>query len=107
MIFPDYFSDIARRMADESRAIRRDFASHHGSAGQNREGLVRVFLENHLPKRFSVDSGILVSRSRRFSKQADLVIVDYLHNAPLHGSSPNRLWPVEAVFALIEVKTKL
>ncbi len=47
---PEYLSDVARDMRHKSAAIRRDFASHRLSAGENREDLVADFLENHLPK---------------------------------------------------------
>ena len=107
MSFPEYFADVTQQLRIQSTTIRRDFASHRGSAGANREDLVHKFLSAHLPSRFGVDTGLLICRDGQFSKQADLIIVDSLNNAPLHGSSPNRLWPIEAVYALIEVKTVL
>jgi hypothetical protein len=94
-------------MQDESTSIRRDFATHHPSAGGNRERLVGEFLEKHLPHRFHISSGIVISGEGEFSNEADLVVVDALNNAPLYGGSPSELWPVEAVFALVEVKTSL
>jgi hypothetical protein len=107
MILPQYLSDVARDMREKSAAIRRDFASHHLSAGENREDLVAAFLTTHLPRKFGVSSGMVISHDGIFSNQADLVIVDEQNNAPLHASSRNKLWPVEAVYALIEVKTAL
>jgi hypothetical protein len=107
MTFPEYFVSITQQMRIQSAAIRRDFAPHRGSAGENREDLVHRFLTAHLPKRFRVDTGLLISREGQFSNQADLILVDDLNNAPLHGMSPNRLWPIEAAYALIEVKTLL
>ena len=94
-------------MSCKSKAIRRDFASHRSSAGTNREELVERFLVEHLPKRFGVSTGLIISHEGRFSNQADLVVVDDQNNAPLYSNSPNKLWPVEAVYALIEVKTQL
>jgi hypothetical protein len=107
MTFPEYFVSVTQQMKIQSAAIRQDFASHRGSAGENREDLVHKFLTQQLPKRFGVDTGLLISREGQVSKQADLIIVDMLNNAPLHGLLPNRLWPVEAAYALIEVKTLL
>jgi len=107
MIFPDYFADVAKEMRLRSASIRRDFASHRPSAGRNREDLVARFLEEHLPKQFFVDNGLLISPSGYFSNQADVVVVDHLRNAPLHGSRPEKLWPIEAAYALFEVKTHL
>lgn len=107
MTLPEYLSDVTKRMQVESASIRRDFASHHPSAGGNRENLVSEFLKQHLPGRFHVSSGMVISPDGAFSNQADLIIVDALNNAPLYGGSPSELWPVEAVFALVEVKTVL
>ncbi len=107
MILPEYLSDVARDMRSKSVAIRRDFASHRLSAGENREDIVAEFLEHHLPRKFGVSSGMVISHDGVFSNQADLVVVDELNNAPLYGFTRNKLWPAEAVYALIEVKTTL
>jgi hypothetical protein len=107
MILPEYLSDVARDMRSKSAAIRRDFASHRLSAGENREDLVADFLANHLPRKFGVSSGIVISHEGAFSNQGDLVVVDEQNNAPLYATARNKLWPVEAVYALIEVKTTL
>jgi hypothetical protein len=107
MIIPDYFADVAKEMRLRSASIRRDFSVHRPSAGRNRENLVATFLREHLPKQFHVDNGLLISPSGYFSSQADLIVVDHLRNAPLHASSPEKLWPVEAAYALFEIKTSL
>lgn len=107
MTLPEYLSDVAREMRAKSASIRRDFATHHLSAGENREHLVARFLEEHLPKKFGISSGLIISHDGLFSNQADLVVVDQSNNAPLYGTARNKLWPVEAVYALIEVKTSL
>lgn len=106
-ILPDYFADVAKQMRLQSEVIRRDFASHRPSAGRNREDLVAGFLTEHLPKQFFVDGGLLITPSGYFSSQADLVVVDHLRNSPLHASRPEKLWPVEATYALFEIKTHL
>lgn len=107
MVLPQYLSDVAREMRARSASIRRDFASHRLSAGENREDLVEKFLSDHLPGRFGVSSGMVISNDGAFSNQADLVVVDALNNAPLYAAARNRLWPVEAVYSLFEVKTTL
>jgi hypothetical protein len=94
-------------MRAKSASIRRDFASHRLSAGENREDLVADFLTHHLPRRFGVSTGMVISHDGVFSNQADLVVVDEQNNAPLYAATRNKLWPVEAVYALIEVKTTL
>lgn len=106
-IIPDCVKDVAEEMRRKSEAIRRDFATHRPSAGSTREDLVEQFLKNHLPKRFGVSTGLIISHSGQWSKQADLVVVDDQNNAPLYPDASSKIWPVEAVYALIEVKTSL
>jgi hypothetical protein len=106
-LLPDYLADVTREMAAKSTAIRRDFAKHRLSGGENREQLITDFLSSHLPGRFSVSSGLIVSPIGQFSNQADVVVVDRQNNSPLYGTSCVPLWPVESVYALMEVKTTL
>ena len=103
----DYVADTAKEMRRKSEAIRRDFAMHKGAAGENREDLVVKFLRDHLPTRFGVRHGFAMSLDDGVSKQADVLVVDHLSNAPLHPRASHELWPVEAVYALVEVKTAL
>lgn len=106
-VLANYLADVAHKMRDTSASIRRDFATHRPSAGHNREDLVEKFLQSHLPRRFGVSSGLIIATNGAFSNQADLVVVEDFHNTPLYASSPDKLWPVEAVAALVEVKTTL
>lgn len=107
MDLPLYFADVASELDRKSKAIRRDFATHRGSAGGNRETLLKEVLRDYLPRAFGIDTGLIASNNGQFSNQADLVITDQSWNAPLYPSGPNRIWLVEAVYALIEVKTSL
>ena len=102
-----YWEDVVKQMANQSDAIRRDFAQHRLSAGSNREDIVERFLKRHLPKRFGIGTGFVFSHDGGLSNQADLLIVDDLNNSSFYPDDRNQLWPVEAVYALIEVKTRL
>lgn len=106
-VLPEYLADVTREMAFKSASIRRDFAHHRLSAGEHREDLVKNFLQGHLPKRFGVSSGFAISTEGMFSSEADLLVVDHQNNAPLYPHNRKSLWPVEAIYALIEVKTYL
>ena len=107
MTLPEYMADIAREMAYKSESIRRDFAHHRLSAGEHREDLAKDFLQGHLPKRFGVSTGFAISTDGMFSSEADLLVVDHQNNAPLYPDNRKSLWPIEAIYALIEVKTNL
>lgn len=106
-VLPEYMSDVVQEMSRKSKAIRRDFATHRPSAGTNREDLVEEFLATHLPKRFGISTGFVISHDGMFSQQADLLVVDEQNNSPLYPNTTNKIWPVESVYALIEVKTRL
>lgn len=107
MTMHDYLADIGREMSRKSESIRRDFRKHNLSSGENLEDIVRDFLIHHLPKRFGIKSGLVISHDDKFSNQADLLIVDEQNNAPLYPDLENQIWPVESVYALIEVKARL
>ena len=107
MTIAEYMADVAAEMRRRSAAIRRDFATHRPSSGSNREDLVAKFLDDHLPDRFGVSTGLIISHDGMFSNEADLVVVDRMNNAPLYANSKKKLWPVEAVYGLIEVKSQL
>ncbi len=107
MVLPDYLADIAKELRARSASIRRDFATHRLSAGENREDLVLAFLREHLALRFGVSSGMVVSSDGLFSNQADLIVTDSQNNSPMYSASSNQLWTAESVYALVEVKTSL
>lgn len=105
MSLPNYFADASKHLQHELERIRRFFASHKPTAGENREGLVAEFLKQHLPGRFAVSSGLVLSSEGQFSNQADVLITDGVFNAPLFQNQSQPLWLIEAVYALLEVKT--
>ena len=107
MDLPQYFVDIATELERKSQAIRRDFATHRGAAGSNREVLIGNVLRDYLPRGFGIDTGLITSADGQFSNQADLIVTDASWNAPFYPSSTNRIWLAEAVYMLIEVKTSL
>ncbi len=102
-----YFAEITAELLRKSERIRSDFSAHNPSAGSNREALVGDLLREYLPKAFEIGTGLVFANNGQFSNQADLLIVDRLSNAPLYGTSPESIWLVEAIFALMEVKTQL
>lgn len=107
MVLPGYFEDIANNLSNKSAAIRRDFASHRPSGGEHREEEVGKILEGLFPKRFGISTGLIFSHDGLFSNQSDLIVVDDQNNVPLYPENRSKLWPVESVYALIEVKTQL
>ena len=102
-----YFASSSKILLEQSNIMKLGFSTHHLSAGQNREDLVGKFLEQYLPGRVDIDTGLLISNDGVFSNEADLLITDRLYNAPLFPEAGKKLWYAEAVYSMIEVKTKL
>jgi hypothetical protein len=101
-----YFQDISVELERKSKSVGDYFATHKPSAGSNREGMVASFLSEYLPKKYAISSGLILSKSGVFSKQADIIVADKMSNAPLFGESKEKIWLVESVYSLIEVKTQ-
>lgn len=107
MSIAEYFRYISNKLNADSEEIRSFFSSHRPSAGSNREGLVADFLSKHLPDKYEISHGLILSSEGEFSNQADIVISDKQNNAPLFSDRVEPIWLVEAVYSLIEVKTSL
>lgn len=97
------------QMLAESKEIREAYSTHNSSAGSKREGLAIKFLRTYLPRKFHVTSGFAIDSDGIMSKQSDILIVDDMSNVAFFPSSNNEheQWPVESVYAVIEVKTML
>ncbi len=106
-MLPEYLREISKEMSSQHERIHRDFTSHNLSAGQNREGILADFLSKHPPSAFGVDTGLITSHNGVFSNEADLVIYDEIWNTCLHSEMSKKIFLVESVYSLIEVKTQL
>ncbi|GGD20399.1 hypothetical protein GCM10011587_26200 [Pyruvatibacter mobilis] len=80
---------------------------HRGLRGNERANALREFLANHLPRVFEVGNGEAIDFRDDRSGELDLFIFDRATAAALQTSSESALIPAEALYAVIEVKTKL
>ncbi|MEI7052150.1 DUF6602 domain-containing protein [Pseudomonas koreensis] len=81
---------------------------HQGNKGSFREGALRDFLaSDRMPSKFGLGTGEIVSSHGEVSKQSDLIIFDRLNGIPLLYSDTVQVFPVESVYGVIEVKSKL
>lgn len=80
-------------------------ATHKGLRGSHREHACRVFLEDFLPKRYSVGRGILFDDFGHTSKETDVVIWDD-QNFPRLNEGGHTLFFVNSVRCAIGVKTR-
>lgn len=86
-----------------------ELTSHNGEKGRlNETHLVRT-LRRYLPDKFGIGTGFIVSGGEKIrqSSQCDIVIYDRMNNAPFYSSEAWQIFPIEMVYGVIEVKTKL
>jgi len=94
----------AERMFAQFEGIKR---KHRGEAGRRREDDVRDFLRSFLPERFGVGTGEIVASNGSVSPQADLIVYDRLETPLLDRSESSVVVPVEGVYGVIEVASRL
>ncbi|MCA1594404.1 MAG: hypothetical protein LC754_17620, partial [Acidobacteria bacterium] len=98
--------------AQAARKLRQDFEElsnipHSGVKGNQAERLVKIFLKEHLPKRFGVGSGFIIDRFDTVSKQTDVIVYDAL-NCPVYRASEDAaIFPSDNVAVVVEVKSRL
>jgi hypothetical protein len=104
--------DVAELLKRAAAVLREDFQRlgqipHSGSSGLSREEVLRHFLNEHLPRRFSASSGFVVDAERSVSSQTDIIIYDAL-NAPVYLAAFNSMiLGYDTVAVTIEVKSRL
>ena len=81
--------------------------AHIGDRGEFREAAIQRFLRPHLPECYGLGSGSIFSSDGKASRQIDIVIYDSVFSNILFRDSSNSLFPYEAVFGNIEVKSQL
>ncbi|MCF7910615.1 hypothetical protein K9L16_03010 [Candidatus Pacearchaeota archaeon] len=80
------------------------FSEHNLTSGEIREDSLRGFLINLLPKFFKYGNGKLIDFEGTKSSQQDIIIYSPYISILTPGS---KLFPIDSVFATIEVKTNL
>jgi len=82
------------------------FVTHTGDRGENREDILSSFLQRHLPKKYGILKGEIITQDGTKSHSADIVIYDAL-NAPVLYRGRTAVAPIESVYGIIEVKSTL
>jgi hypothetical protein len=78
-----------------------------GEKGRNNEYVLGAFLNENLPKRYSVSTGKVIAAGGQESGQIDLIVDDRLYAPALLEARAWSLVPIESVYAIISVKTTL
>ena len=88
-------------------ALAKSLIEHPAEKGRIVEAVVKTALRTILPGRFSIGTGFIITASGKVSTQQDLVIYDAVYNAPMILEGGTGLYPVECVYASVEVKSTL
>lgn len=98
-----------------SQKLRADFEflssqlNHSLSTGEAREFVLKELLRQYFPARLGVEKGVIISSLEHEapSKQIDIIIYDKLNTPTLYSAENLRIFPIEGVYAVIEVKSNL
>ncbi len=80
---------------------------HAGDSGTEAEEILKKFLADRLPKRFGIESGIVIGPEGAISRQTDLIIYDAMNSPIYRVGRKTQIVPRDNVAVVVEVKSKL
>ncbi|MCO8161097.1 hypothetical protein NJC38_02885 [Pseudomonas sp. 21LCFQ010] len=102
-----YFDHVTQQLHSKIEQAKVYIRKHNPTTGALAEAVLRDFLKDHLPRGVSVEEGFIISSEGWLSKQCDIIIYDSHRYAPFYRAGQQVVVPVEAVLAVIEVKTSI
>jgi len=105
-LLAQYYRGITRQLRSEIDFINSLF-EHQGLKGEGNEAALRQLLTKFIPKRYSIGTGVVVDRHGNSSRQCDIVIYDTFLYPSLLSLTSVHIFPVDVVYATIEIKTTL
>lgn len=105
-ILSDYYNGILTQIQAEVENINSNF-NHQGVKGTGNELVLIEMLKKFIPKKYGIGSGVVIDHKGNQSKQCDIIIYDNHHSPEILSISNSKFYPIELVYAVIEVKTKL
>src|SRR5580700_11101715 len=102
----EILESAARQLRSEFDEIKQN-NPHAGESGAEVQFVLKQFLKGHLPRRFDVESGLVLGPQGTVSKQTDLIIFDALDSPIYRRGQRVHIIPRDSVAAVIEVKSKL
>ncbi len=79
---------------------------HNLEDGKYREELIRDFLKNIIPSKYSITNGFIIDSDKNMSDEMDIIIYDTNYVPPFFKETYSVI-PIESVIAVIQVKTTL
>ncbi|MEL0652161.1 DUF6602 domain-containing protein [Algibacter sp. TI.3.09] len=105
-VLSQYYKGILGQLNSEVQLINRLF-KHNGMKGDGNESAIRDLIEKFIPKKYGIGSGIVIDKNGNQSRQCDIIIYDNYNYPELLSMSTAKFYPVDIVYAVIEVKTAL
>lgn len=105
-ISDSYYQAIMSRIEAEVISINGVF-EHQGVKGGGNENVLLDILRKILPKKYGVDTGVVIDKIGNQSRQCDIIIYDSLNYPELFSLTSAKFFPVDFVYATIEIKTTL
>jgi len=105
--------NIKELISQAGRHLRQEFEDikktnpHLAERGAEVEEVLERFLNDHLPKRFSAGSGLVIDNKNDISLQTDVLIYDALNSPVYRKGTRILILPSDNVAAAIEVKSCL
>lgn len=102
----DLIREASRQLRAEFEEIKKS-NPHFAERGAEAEAILRDFLNDHLPKRFAADSGLVVDEDGGVSAQCDVIVYDAVDSPIYRKGKRVLILPSDNVAVVIEVKSTL
>lgn len=97
---------IARKLEIDYKQLTSHI-EHRGVKGNYREELLKRYLRDLIPSKYSIGTGIIVDANQKQSRQQDFFIYDNVNSPVFLKMEATQVIPIESVYAVIEVKSTL
>ena len=105
-ILSEYYKGILGQLKSEVQLMNNIF-KHNGLKGEGNESAIRDLLIKFIPKKYGISSGVVIDHEGNQSRQCDIIIYDNQNYPELLSMSSVKLFPIDIVYMVIEVKTSL
>jgi len=105
-ILEEYWAGALARVNAEVHTFAR-LIQHNAQMGTENEGVFARLLERLLPRKYGIGTGMIIDSFDSYSRQTDIVIYDHSDQPTLFAQATELIYPIEAVTASVEIKTRL
>jgi hypothetical protein len=103
----DNVIEAKKRLLFQEAETYSNLTDHKPEKGRLNESHLAKCIREYLPTKMGIGTGFIESCGGHQSRQQDIIIYDAFNNVPLYSSDSWAVYPIEMVYATIEVKTTL